>query len=164
MHRAVVALGSNLGDRVGHLRFGLARLDEESTGRVVAQSQVFETDPVGGPDDQGPFLNMVVVVETDVEPLDLMARLLDIERETGRVREVRWGPRTLDLDILFYDDLVIESDDLVLPHPRYAERRFVLEPLAEVAPERCPPGWRAGLEPIGIHPRGPLADLGCPGT
>jgi len=159
MHRAVVALGSNLGDRVAHLRHGVSRLDDPSTGRVVLQSQVFETDPIGGPDNQGPYLNMVVVVETGLGPHSLMGRLLDIEREDGRVREVHWGPRTLDLDILFFDDEVIDTDDLVVPHPRWAERRFVLEPLNEVDPARCPEGWRESLPEIGIYPRGPLADL-----
>lgn len=164
MSRAAVALGSNLGDRVAHLRHGVARLDDGHLGHVVAQSQVFETEPVGGPDNQGPYLNMVVLLDTSLAPHELLAGLLTIERERGRVREVRWGPRTLDLDIVFYDELVMDDDDLTLPHPRHAERRFVLEPLAEVAPERCPPGWRESAPPLAVYGRGPLATLDESGT
>lgn len=150
-HRAVIALGSNLGDRAAHLRHGLDRL-----GLVVAVSQVFETDPVGGPDNQGPYLNMVAVVDTDLDPFALLRHLQGIEAEAQRVRLERWGPRTLDLDLLFYDDAVITTADLVVPHPRVAERRFVLEPLSEVAPDLCPPRWRDTLPAAGVHPRGPL--------
>jgi dihydroneopterin aldolase/2-amino-4-hydroxy-6-hydroxymethyldihydropteridine diphosphokinase len=153
-HRAIVALGSNLGDRAAYLRFGLDRLSN-----VVAQSQVFETDPVGGPGNQGPYLNMVAVVDTDLDPYALLRRLLQIEAEAQRVRKVRWGPRTLDLDILFYDDAAIESEELTVPHPRAHERRFVLEPLSEVSPEHCPPGWRETLPPMGVYPRGSLESL-----
>lgn len=153
-HRAIIALGSNLGDRVAYLRFGLERLSN-----VVAQSQVFETDPVGGPDNQGPYLNMVAVIDTDLDPYALLRRLLQIEAEAHRVRKVRWGPRTLDLDLLFYDDVTIESGELTVPHPRIAERRFVLEPLSEVAPEHCPSHWRDNLPASGIYPRGNINDL-----
>ncbi len=153
-HRAIIALGSNLGDRVAYLRFGLERLSN-----VVAQSQVFETDPVGGPDNQGPYLNMVAVIDTDLDPYALLRRLLQIEAEAHRVRIERWGPRTLDLDLLFYDDATINSEELIVPHPRFAERRFVLEPLSEVAPEHCPSQWRDRLPAYGVYPRGPIDGL-----
>jgi dihydroneopterin aldolase/2-amino-4-hydroxy-6-hydroxymethyldihydropteridine diphosphokinase len=153
-HRAIVALGSNLGDRAAYLRFGLDRLSN-----VVAQSQVFETDPVGGPDNQGPYLNMVAVVDTDLDPFAMLRRLLQIESEAHRVRLERWGPRTLDLDLLFYDDYTIESEELTVPHPRFAERRFVLEPLSEVAVEFCPSHWRDRLPAYGVYPRGPIDSL-----
>jgi dihydroneopterin aldolase/2-amino-4-hydroxy-6-hydroxymethyldihydropteridine diphosphokinase len=153
-HRAIVALGSNLGDRVAYLRFGLERLSN-----VVAQSQVFETDPVGGPDNQGPYLNMVAVIDTDLDPYAMLRRLLQIEAEAHRVRIERWGPRTLDLDLLFYDDVTINSEELIVPHPRFAERRFVLEPLSEVAPEHCPSQWRNRLPAYGVYPRGPIDGL-----
>lgn len=153
-HRAIVALGSNLGDRVAYLRHGIEHLPH-----VVAQSQVFETDPVGGPENQGPYLNMVAVIATEMDPFALLRRLLQIEAGANRERVVRWGPRTLDLDLLFWDDAVIQSEELVVPHPRYAERRFVLEPLSEVAPEHCPSEWRDRLPPYGVYPRGPLASL-----
>ena len=153
-HRAIVALGSNLGDRAAYLRFGLDKLSN-----VIAQSQVFETDPVGGPDNQGPYLNMVAVVDTDLDPFAMLSRLLQIEAEAHRVRIERWGPRTLDMDLLFYDDYTITSEELTLPHPRYGERRFVLEPLSEVAPEHCPSQWRNRLPDYGVYPRGPLDSL-----
>lgn len=156
-HRAIVALGSNLGDRVEYLRFGIARI-----GHVVAQSQVFETDPVGGPDNQGPYLNMVAVIATDLDPYALLRHLNQVEADADRVRVIRWGPRTLDLDIVFYDDVRIESEELAIPHPRFAERRFVLEPLSEVAPEHCPSEWRNRLPAYGVYPRGPLEFLNIP--
>ena len=126
---------------------------------MLQQSQVFETDPVGGPENQGAYLNMVVTLETDLDPYALMRWLHRIEAEAGRVREIHWGPRTLDLDLLFYDDVSISGGELTVPHPRYAERRFVLSPLQEVAPERCPKNWEATLPPDAVHPRGALHDL-----
>ena len=149
-HEAVLALGSNLGDREGFLRLAVQELGP------VRRSQVWETDPIGGPERQGPYLNMVVVVRTDLDPFALLRRCQRVERLAGRVRDVRWGPRTLDVDLLFYDDMVLSSDDLTVPHPRYAERRFVLAPLAEVAPERCPTGWDAALPADGVWAIGPL--------
>jgi len=150
-----------MGDRVGYLRHGVVHLsDPQFAGtRLLRASQVFETDPVGGPDNQGPYLNMVALIETDLDPYALLRRLLQIEAEADRVRVVRWGPRTLDLDLLFYDDATIESAELAVPHPRYAERRFVLEPLSEVAPEHCPSEWRDRLPAYGVYPRGPLETL-----
>lgn len=149
-----MALGSNLGDRVEYLRYGMNHI-----GHVVAQSQVFETDPVGGPDNQGPYLNMVAMIATDLDPYALLRHLNQVEAEANRVRVVRWGPRTLDLDIIFYDDTRIESEELTIPHPRYAERRFVLEPLSEIAPEHCPSEWRHRLPAYGVYPRGSLTHL-----
>ena len=154
-HRAIVAIGSNLGDRVNHLRFAIDRLG----GTVTAQSQVFETDPVGGPDGQGAYLNMVVAVSTDLDPYALLRWLNRIEADAGRERLVHWGPRTLDLDLVLYDDVNISDPMLTVPHPRYAERRFVLAPLSEVEPSRCPAGWESLLPPDAVHPRGPLSAL-----
>lgn len=153
-HTAFIALGSNLGDRVSYLRSAVRGLS-----RVVAESQVFETDPIGGPDDQGAFLNMVVEIETLLDPFALLRRCQRLEAEAMRQRVVHWGPRTLDVDIVIYDGVEIRSDELVLPHPRFAERRFVLAPLADIAPDRCPTGWDEILEPAGVYPRGPLASL-----
>ena len=150
-HRAFVALGSNLGDRREFLRAGVRGL-----GHVVAMSQVYETEPVGGPDDQGAYLNMVVEIETTLDPFALLRRCQRIEAEAMRQRVVHWGPRTLDVDIILYDDVTIDAPDLVVPHPLFGERRFVLEPLAEIAPERCPEGWDARLAPAGISARGAL--------
>ncbi len=154
-HRAIVALGSNLGDRVAFLKLAV----EELGNSLIAQSQVFETAPVGGPDNQGAYLNMVVAVETSLDPFAMLRRCQRIEALALRQRIVHWGPRTLDVDLLFFDDVTIGSPELTIPHPRYAERRFVLTPLSEVAPELCPADWDTTLPPVAIMPLGPLADL-----
>lgn len=156
-HDAIIALGSNLGDREASLRFAISRLGDS----VVDTSQVFETDPVGGPENQGAYLNMVARIRTALDPFAVMRWLHRIEAEAGRERLVHWGPRTLDLDLLFYDDVSIAGDgpgSLTVPHPRFAERRFVLAPLSEIAPERCPIGWETSLPPDAVHPRGRLTD------
>ncbi|HEY4332839.1 MAG TPA: 2-amino-4-hydroxy-6-hydroxymethyldihydropteridine diphosphokinase [Ilumatobacteraceae bacterium] len=154
-HRAIVALGTNLGDRVAYLKLAV---EELGTG-IIAQSQVFETPPVGGPDNQGAYLNMVLAIETSLDPFAMLRRCQRIEALALRQRVVHWGPRTLDVDLLFFDDITIGSPELTIPHPRYAERRFVLTPLAEVAPELCPADWDITLPPDDIRPLGPLADL-----
>jgi dihydroneopterin aldolase / 2-amino-4-hydroxy-6-hydroxymethyldihydropteridine diphosphokinase len=153
-HTAIVALGSNLGNRVGFLRYGLGEL-----GGVLRQSKVYETEPVGGPDHQGAYLNMIAVVETPLDPFAFIRRCQRIEAMAGRQRLVHWGPRTLDVDLLFYDDARIDSEELTIPHPRYTERRFVLHPLADVAPERCPDGWDDALPKGGIWAVGELDEL-----
>jgi dihydroneopterin aldolase/2-amino-4-hydroxy-6-hydroxymethyldihydropteridine diphosphokinase len=152
-HTAIVALGSNLGDREGYLRLAIDRL-----GTVTRLSDVYETDPVGGPDGQGAFLNMVAEVRTILDPYALLRRCRQIEAEAMRQRTVRWGPRTLDVDLLFYEDVTIDDPVLTLPHPRVGERRFVLAPLADVAPERCPDGWRERLGDDGVRSLGRLRD------
>ena len=153
-HTAVVALGSNLGDRAGFLRLGV-----DALGGVLRQSRVYETEPVGGPDDQGAYLNMIVVVQTPLDPFAFIRRCQRIEATAGRQRLVHWGPRTLDVDLLFYDDATIDTTELTIPHPRYAQRRFVLHPLSDVAPERCPEGWDEALAPGGVWPIGTLDEL-----
>jgi dihydroneopterin aldolase/2-amino-4-hydroxy-6-hydroxymethyldihydropteridine diphosphokinase len=150
-HEVIVALGSNLGDREGYLRFAVGEL-----GDVVAMSRVYETAPVGGPAGQDAYLNMVVKVRTSLDPYAFIRRCQRIEANAWRQRIVHWGPRTLDVDMLFYDDVRIASDVLTVPHPRINERRFVLAPLSEVAPERCPVGWDSTLPPTDIRPVGPL--------
>lgn len=129
---AVVALGSNLGDRLGYLRSAVDRIGELGTVRAV--SALYETDPVGGP-EQGRYLNAVVLLHTSMSPADLLAALLLVEGDADRERRVRWGPRTLDLDLIAYDHERIAQPGLEVPHPRAHERRFVLAPLAEVAPD-----------------------------
>lgn len=131
MTRFAVGLGSNEGDRLGHLRAALQRLDDELD--LVKVSSLYETEPVGGP-EQGPFLNAVVVVDTRSTPHELLALLHQIESDAGRQRVKRWGPRTLDLDVITSDGPDVLSQDLVIPHPRADEREFVLRPLAEVWP------------------------------
>lgn len=150
-HSAIVALGSNLGDRRSYLRLAVREL-----GTVTAMSQVYETAPIGGPDAQGPYLNMVVRVDTPLDPFAFLRRCQRIEASALRQRVVHWGPRTLDVDLLFFDDVHIVSDELIVPHPHINERRFVLAPLSEVAPDRCPPGWDETLPKAEVTPRGPL--------
>jgi len=130
--RYAVGLGSNLGDRLGNLRAALASL--RSLGTVSAISAVYGTEPVGGP-AQGPYLNAVVVLETDLAPPALLESLASIEASAGRSREERWGPRTLDLDILASDGGEVSTGTLEVPHPRVGEREFALRPLAEVWPQ-----------------------------
>jgi len=127
-----LSLGSNIGDREAHLRDAIARLAAE--GRVVAVSSFYETEPVEVT-DQAWFLNCAVALETTDTPEQLMTALLKIEREMGRQRVQRKGPRTIDLDILLFGDAIIDSPDLTIPHRAMHERRFVLAPLAEIAPD-----------------------------
>jgi 2-amino-4-hydroxy-6-hydroxymethyldihydropteridine diphosphokinase len=131
--RAFLGLGSNLGDREALLRRAVASLPD-----VVAVSPLYETDPVGGP-EQGAFLNLVVELDTERSPRELLELCQQLEADAQRVRLERWGPRTLDADVLLAGDLAVDEPDLVVPHPRMWERRFVLAPLADLAPELVPP-------------------------
>jgi 2-amino-4-hydroxy-6-hydroxymethyldihydropteridine diphosphokinase len=149
-YRAAVALGSNLGDRLGTLRRATEALGE--LGILIGVSSLYETEPVGGP-EQAPYLNAVVVVDIDLPPIELLAALHEIENREGRVRDERWGPRTLDLDIVTMLDassaaVAMDTPDLTLPHPRAHERRFVLEPLTEVWPE-APIGTASARHALG---------------
>jgi len=130
MTRAFLSLGSNLGERRQFLAEAVGSLGSS----VVAVSPVYETDPVGGP-DQGRFLNLVVQLETDLAPRELLAVCHRLESAAQRVRTQRWGPRTLDVDIIWIDGVELDEPDLVIPHPRWSERTFVLAPLADLAPE-----------------------------
>jgi 2-amino-4-hydroxy-6-hydroxymethyldihydropteridine diphosphokinase len=135
MPRAVIALGSNLAPEL-HLRAGYSALAR--TERITGTSRVYRTPPWGVA-EQPAFLNAVVVTETELAPLALLDLLLAIEAEQGRVRTERWGPRTLDLDLLLYDDLVLDSERLTLPHPLLHERLFVLVPLCDLLPDASHP-------------------------
>ncbi len=128
---AAVGLGSNLGDRRRFLREAVASIGE--LGTLLAVSALYETAPIGGP-KQGPYLNAVAVVDTTLGPRQLFDGLLDVERGLGRERGERWGPRTIDVDLLVYEDEQIDEPGLTLPHPRMTERRFVLYPLLTVWP------------------------------
>ena len=131
---AYIALGSNVGDREGHLQAALAALRQQPGIRVMAVSRFWQTAPVGGPPGQDDFLNAAAQVETNLPPHDLMNLLLTIEQNQGRLRQERYGPRTLDLDLLLYGNSVLNEPGLSLPHPRMHERAFVLGPLAEIEP------------------------------
>jgi 2-amino-4-hydroxy-6-hydroxymethyldihydropteridine diphosphokinase len=139
MATAFVGIGSNLGDREANLRRALELLAGEEGIAVVAVSRLRETEPVG-PVEQGPFLNGAVHVTTELPPRELLNCLLGVEQRLGRVRAERFGPRTIDLDLLVYGDEVVDEPGLTLPHPRLHERRFALEPLAELAPALDVPG------------------------
>ncbi len=131
--RAFIGLGSNLGDRRAHLRAALEAL--RAGGDVAAVSPLYETEPVGGPGDQGPYLNVVVELSTPSTPRQLLERCRALEAAAGRVRTVRWGPRTLDADVLLVDGWEVDEEDLTVPHPRLWDRRFVVQPLADLAPD-----------------------------
>jgi len=136
--RAFIGLGSNLGDRLRFLRQAVDALGQ--AGDVVAVSPVYETEPVGGPAGQGAFLNVVVELRTADSPRRLLERCQSLERAADRVRAVRFGPRTLDADVLLVGQESVDDEDLVVPHPRMWERWFVLAPLADLAPDVVPAG------------------------
>ena len=160
--RAYVGLGANLGDREATIRRAVALLDDTDGVAVVAVSSLRETDP-WGPVEQPRYLNGALAVETELGPRRLLDTLLDVEHRLGRVREneERWGPRNIDLDLLLYGDFVLDEPGLAVPHPHLHERRFALEPLAELAPDAVVPGQGAvaGLlraldaPPAGTDPR-----------
>ncbi|MDF1661065.1 MAG: 2-amino-4-hydroxy-6-hydroxymethyldihydropteridine diphosphokinase [Planctomycetota bacterium] len=132
--KAYVAFGSNLGDRFSTIKQALTELRGHASILVQRVSSVYETEPVGFL-DQGPFLNGVLELDTSLSPRSLLQVLLDIENKLGRVREQDQGPRTIDLDLLFFGDLLLDEENLTLPHPRLHERAFVLRPLLEIAPK-----------------------------
>jgi 2-amino-4-hydroxy-6-hydroxymethyldihydropteridine diphosphokinase len=140
--RAYIGLGANLGDREATIRRALELLDRDPDVSVVAVSTLRETEPVGYA-DQPRFLNGAAALETVLGPRDLLSRLLSVERALGRTRKgPRWGPRTIDLDLLLHGAEVVDEPGLRVPHPRLAERRFALEPLAELDPGLVLPGAR----------------------
>ncbi|WP_347351674.1 2-amino-4-hydroxy-6-hydroxymethyldihydropteridine diphosphokinase [Intrasporangium sp.] len=165
---AVVALGANLGDRGATLRSALEALSDRPEVSVTTVSPMFETDPVGGPPDQPPFLNAVALVRTELAPGDLLGLLHAIEAEHGRTREVHWGARTLDLDLIQYGrpgsarEVCSAAPELTLPHPRAAQRAFVLAPWHTADPAA---GLRVGTGVGGIRPVGELlAQVDCSGV
>ena len=152
MATGLIAMGSNLGDRLATLESARRDLERAPGIAVGRSSKVYETAPVGGP-EQGPFLNAVLAVESDLRPDELLRLLQGIEARFQRRRAVRFGPRTLDLDILAYGDEVVVTPGLEIPHPRLHERRFVLVPLADVAPDwRHPVRHQTTLEMLAALP------------
>jgi 2-amino-4-hydroxy-6-hydroxymethyldihydropteridine diphosphokinase len=136
--RAVIALGSNLGNRELNIDSAIAELAKII--EITHLSTNHETDPVGGP-EQPKYLNAILIAETQLDPHELLIAMLEIENKLGRKREIHWGPRTIDLDLIIVGDEVIVSDVLVLPHPRAHERKFVLEPWLEIDPTAQIPGF-----------------------
>ncbi len=137
--RAYLGIGSNLGERLGYLQLAVDHLARTDGVTVVGVSPVYETAPIGGP-EQPDYLNAVVAVDTTLTPHDLLRVAHGIEAEAERVRTVRWGPRTLDVDVLLVGDERVDDPDLVIPHPRMAERAFVVVPLADLDP-----AWRSRI-------------------
>ena len=137
-HRAYIAIGSNVGDRQANVDFARSALSEMPGTELVAFSSVHETAPVG-PQDQGPYLNAAAAIDTQLSPEALLERFQQMEKEAGRQRVERWGPRTLDVDLLLYDHQIISTDELTVPHPLMHERWFVLKPLCEIAADAVHP-------------------------
>lgn len=160
--RVVFSLGSNVGDRVANLQGAVDSLVDTPELKVLAVSPVYETDPVGGP-DQDDYLNVVLLATTPLEPRALLERVQAVEKAFGRVREVRWGPRTLDVDIVAVGDLVIDEPALQVPHPRAAQRAFVLVPWLHIDADAELPGEGkvanlvGGLNTSGVRLRDDLA-------
>ncbi len=167
MPRALIALGSNLGDRKRLLDAAVQRLAATAGVQSVRASSWHETRAIGGPANQPPFLNGAAVLETSLSPVSLLEALERIEQDLGRTRSQRWEPRTIDLDLLLFDVVVVRTPKLTLPHPRMATRHFVLEPAAEVAPALVHPAIGWSVAQLRDHLRlqyrtWPLAAPACP--
>jgi 2-amino-4-hydroxy-6-hydroxymethyldihydropteridine diphosphokinase len=132
-NQVYLGLGSNLGNRQGNLNLACRRISE-SIGAIVAQSSIYET-AAWGLTEQNDFLNQVICIITEYNAPEILTMILAVEQSMGRIREVKWGARIIDIDILYYNNAIIKSDNLTIPHPYIQERRFVLTPLAEVAPD-----------------------------
>ncbi|WP_105994626.1 2-amino-4-hydroxy-6-hydroxymethyldihydropteridine diphosphokinase [Staphylococcus simulans] len=149
MTEVFLGLGSNVGDREAQLKAAIDLLDEQQDIEVIKVSSFYETAPVGYV-DQPDFLNLCIKIETELSPHEVLERGLAIEQQLHRVRKERWGPRTLDIDILLYGDEIIETKDLSIPHPRMTERAFVLIPLQEIAPDKVEPRTQKKIKEITV--------------
>ena len=147
MATAFLSLGSNLGDRLGNLRRAIDKIEESDEIEIEEVSSVYETEPLGR-QDQPWFLNLVLRLQTSLEPLALLERLLAVEEAMGRRREEDEAPRNIDLDLLLYDDRMVDSESLTIPHPRMHERRFVLVPLAQISPQLLHPRLQSSVEEL----------------
>lgn len=154
--KAYLSLGSNLGDRSDYLNEAIRGLNKQTEIKVCKESSIYETEPWGLA-DQPVYWNMVLEIETDLEPLNLLYACQQVENDLGRERMIRWGPRTVDIDILLYDNVVSSIVELVLPHPRLEEREFVLAPLREIAPMLILP---SGGSILNVHGEGKVKSLG----
>lgn len=148
LHTAYIALGSNLGDREKMLRAALRKLDQPPDVRVTKVSGFLDNPAVGGPDDSPSFLNAAAEVQTTLGAKALLERLLETERSLGRHRGEKWGPRSIDLDLLLFDQQIIESEGLTVPHPLMHQRRFVLQPLAEIAADAVHPRYQKKIRQL----------------
>jgi 2-amino-4-hydroxy-6-hydroxymethyldihydropteridine diphosphokinase len=143
---AYIALGSNLGEREKNIAAAIAKLRKTPEVEVVRVSSLLENPAVGGPEDSPPFLNAVAEIRTTVGARAVLHRLLEIEKELGRVRREKWEPRVIDLDLLLYGDHLLSSQELIVPHPLMHERRFVLQPLAELIPDYIHPTLQVSID------------------
>ncbi|MBE9096420.1 2-amino-4-hydroxy-6-hydroxymethyldihydropteridine diphosphokinase [Tychonema sp. LEGE 07203] len=144
--KCAIALGSNLGDSLATISSAIATLNNTPEITVKSHSSWYKTAPVGPP--QPDYINACAILEAALEPKQLLAALLEIEIKFNRIRREKWGPRTLDLDLLLYDDLILETPTLTLPHPRMLERAFVLVPLAEIAPDWVHPVTKSAIDQL----------------
>lgn len=142
MSRVFIGIGSNLGDRISNCKQAVDEMRRFS--EIVCASPLYETQPVGK-EDQPEFINLVAEVNTELSPHELLAKLKLVEDKLGRVKGERWGPRTIDLDILFFGSLVLNEDNLVIPHPRAHQRRFVMQPLYDIAPDFIHPDLKLSI-------------------
>lgn len=145
--KAYLGLGANIGERHENLKRAIQLLNDESHVEVTKESSIYETAPYGKT-DQPDFLNMVLEVKTDLEPIELLEFCLSVENELGRVREEVWGPRIIDIDVLMYEDLEIDIDNLIVPHEEMHLRKFVLEPLNEIAPNAVHPTFNKTVKEL----------------
>ena len=143
-HRVFLSIGSNLGDREGYLDMAIEELGRDTSVEIKKISSIIETEPYG-PVEQPNFLNGVIELETYLDPEEFLSVICDIENEAGRERIIHWGPRTLDIDIVLFDDMIINTDDLTIPHPEMQNREFVLKPMAEIAPHIIHPVFRKSV-------------------
>ena len=150
MHSVYIGFGSNIGDRLAHIQNAIRALSKTEGITLQKISSIYKTDPVGY-EAQGEFLNGAAAIQTNLRPLSLLHTLKNIETAIGRQYRIRWGPREIDLDILIYGDLCIETEKLVIPHPEMHRRRFVLAPLAEIAPDIVHPVFQETVHTLLEH-------------
>jgi len=146
-HTAYIGIGSNLGSPGENCRSAMARMDGHESIAITSRSSLYDTEPFGKT-DQGRFVNAVVQIETTLTPKDLLETLLKIEQDMGRVRKEKWGPRIIDLDILFYEDRIVKENDLEIPHPGIPERSFVLIPMKEIAGDYVHPQLKKSIQAL----------------
>ncbi len=146
--KCIIALGSNMGERVRNIDLAIDQLELSMIIEVEKRSRYVESDPIGGPEGQTKYLNGVVLVNTELNPDALLAFLQVLEMNMGRQKGEKWGPRPIDLDIIFYGDQIIKSDKLTVPHPLVHERLFVLDPICQIAPEWIHPVYKQTVKQL----------------